>query len=378
MGLLHRHLFASIAGASAAAVGLFTFVLIAGQALRDLLGYVAAGQLTPESALRLLWLLLPYVAVNALPIGLLTAVLLVLGRMSSQQEITAMRAAGLGLGYICRPIWVVAGGAVLLSLFLNFYAMPQSRTAYRATLVEAVRQSPLSFIVPNTFVRDFPGYVVYVGEREGTEMKDFWLWQLDAQQQVIGMARAKTGSIDYREADNQLVLTLRDVSVEPRDRDRPEDFSRPQPIANSDSTSFELSLDGVFGKMNAVRKTKWLTLDELLARRAELKALGDTASPAQRAEFTRVTMTISEKAAASFAVLALAMVAVPLGIKVSRKETSANLGIAVVLVLGFYFTSTLMEMLERHPALRPEIWIWLPPLAYATAGVWLFRRVDRA
>jgi lipopolysaccharide export system permease protein len=378
MGILHRHIFASIAGAGAAAVGLFTFVLIAGQALRDLMGYVAAGQLQPESALKLLWLLLPYVAVNALPIGLLTAVLLVLGRMSSQQEITAMRAAGLGLGYVCRPIWVIAGAAVVLSLYLNFYAMPQSRTAYRATLIEAVRQSPLSFIVPKTFVRDFPGFVVYVGERDGSEMRDFWLWQLDSQQQVVGMARAKTGSIDYRETDNMLVLTLRDVSVEPRDRDRPEDFSKPQPIANSGSSSFELSLEGVFGGANPVRKTKWLTLDQLLSRRAELRAPGAEASEAQRAELTRVTMTISEKAATSFAVLALAMVAVPLGIKVSRKETSANLGIAVLLVLGFYFFSTLTGMLERHPALRPEIWVWLTPAGYAAAGVWLFRRVDRA
>lgn len=378
MGILHRHIFASVVGASAAAVGLFTFVLIAGQALRDLLGYVAAGQLQAASALKLIWLLLPYVALNALPIGLLTAVLLVLGRMSSQQEITAMRAAGLGLGYICRPVWIVAGGAVLLSLYLNFHAMPLARSAYRATLVEAVRQSPLSFIVPRTFVRDFPGFVVYVGEREGSEMKDFWLWQLDAQQQVVGMVRAQSGSIDYQEADNRLVLTLRDVSAEPRDRDRPEDFSRPQPIANSDTSSFEFNLDGLFGGMTKVRRTKWLTLDELLSRRAELRALGAEAGEAERAELTRVTMTISEKAATSFAVLALAMVAVPLGIKVSRKETSANLGIAVLLVLGFYFFSTLTGMMERYPALRPEIWVWLTPVGYAVAGIWLFRRVGRA
>jgi len=377
MGILHRYIFVSIAGASAAAVGLFTFVLIAGQALRDLLGYVAAGQLQPESALKLIWLLLPYVAFNALPIGLLTAVLLVLGRLSSQQEITAMRAAGLGLGYICRPVWLIAGGAVLFSLYLNFYAMPQSRTAYRATLIEAVRQSPLSFIVPRTFVRDFPGFVVYVGEREGTELKDFWLWQLDAQQQVVGMVRAKTGSIDYREADNRLVLNLSEVSAEPRDRDRPEDFSRPQPIANSDSSSFEFSLEGVFGGASTVRRTKWMTLDQLLSRRTELRALGAGASDAERTELNRVTMTISEKAATSFAVLALAMVAVPLGIKVSRKETSANLGIAVLLVLGFYFFSTLTGLLESKPALRPEIWVWLTPVGYAIAGLWLFRRVGR-
>jgi lipopolysaccharide export system permease protein len=50
----------------------------------------------------------------------------------------------------------------------------------------------------------------------------------------------------------------------------------------------------------------------------------------------------------------------------------------VALVLGYYFFAALTGMLERNPALRPEIWVWAPPLAYAVAGVWLFRRVDRA
>ncbi len=378
MGLLHRHLFFSVAAACLAAVSLFGFVLIAGQALRDLLAYVMAGQLTPDTALRLLVLLLPYVAVYALPIGLLTAVLLVLGRMSSQQEITAMRAAGLSLGYISRPIWVIAAAAVLFSLALNFEVMPRSRTAYRATLVEAVRQNPLNFIVPRTFVRDFPGYVVYVGEREGAELRDFWLWELDSEKRVLGVARARRGEITFREADNRMILTLHEVSVETRDRDRPEDFSRPQPVGTSESMTVELRLDGLFRQMRLGQKINWMTYGQLTERRAELLARGAEATPAERRELTRIRVTLSEKAAASFAVLAFAFVAVPLGIKVSRKETSANLGIAVGLVLGYYFLAAITGLLERRPEWRPEWWVWAPPLLYAAAGLWLFRRVDRA
>lgn len=378
MGLLHRHLFLAVAGACAAAVALFGFVLIAGQALRDLLGYVMAGQLTLETAARLLGLMMPYVAVYALPIGLLTAVLLVLGRMSSQQEITAMRAAGLSLGYISRPIWVIAAAAVLLSLALNFEVMPRARTAYRTTLVEAVRQNPLNFIVPRTFVRDFPGFVVYVGEREGAELRDFWLWELDSQKRVQGVARARSGTITFREADNRMILTLREVSVETRDRDEPEDFSRPQPVGTSEAMTVELKLDGLFRQMRVGQKVNWMTYGQLTSRRAELEAKGGEASREERRELTRIKVALSEKAAASFAVLAFAFVAVPLGIKVSRKETSANLGIAVALVLGYYFLAALAGMLERSPALRPEWWVWAPPVAYAAAGVWLFRRVDRA
>lgn len=378
MGILHRHLFASIAGVCLVAVALFAFVLIAGQALRDLLGYMMAGQIDAATVVKLIGLMLPYVAVYALPIGLLTAVLLVLGRMSSQQEITAMRAAGLSLGYISRPIWIIAAAAVVFSLALNFQITPKARTAYRATLVEAVRQNPLNFIVPRTFVRDFPGYVVYVGEREGAELKDFWLWELDGQQRVLSLSRAKSGTVAFRDADSRIILTLRDVSVETRNREQPEDFSIPQPVGNSDSMAVELKLDGLFSTLQLSQKINWMTFGELIARRDVLRAKGEAASATEKRELLRVVIALSEKAAASFGVLALAFVAVPLGIKVSRKETSANLGIAVALVIGYYFLATLSGMLERSPHLRPELWVWAPPLVYAAAGLWLFRRVDRA
>jgi lipopolysaccharide export system permease protein len=379
MGILHRHLFAAVAGACAAAVALFGFVLIAGQALRDLLGYVMAGQLAPAAAAKLLVLLLPYVAVYALPIGLLTAVLLVLGRMSSQQEITAMRAAGLSLGYIARPVWLIAAAAVLLSLALNFQVMPAARTEYRATLIEAVRQNPLNFIVPKTFVRDFPGAVIYVEEREGAELRGVWAWKLDSQKRVTEMVRARSATVRFLEAEGAVEVVMRDASGETRDRDAPESFVQGLGyVATAEQTSWRFSAGGLFQQLKVGQKVNWMTLGQLRARQAELSAKGEEATPGERRDLTRVRMALSEKAASSFAVLAFALVAVPLGIKVSRKETSANLGLAVALVLGYYFLATLTGMLERSPALRPELWVWAPPLAYAAAGLWLFRRVDRA
>jgi lipopolysaccharide export system permease protein len=378
MGILQRHILASVAAACAAAVGLFGFVLIAGQALRDLLGYVVAGQLEAGTAARLLGLLVPFVAVYALPIGLLTGVLLVLGRMASQQEITAMRAAGLSLRYIARPVWVIAWLGVVLSLALNFEIMPRAQTEYRVTLVEAVRQNPLNFIVPKTFVRDFDGFVVYVSERKGSELKDFWLWKLDAQKRVTGLVRARRATIALREADDRLVLTLFEASAETRARPDPEDFSKPQPIGNSDSLTVELPLAGVFNQMQAGQKIMFMTFDQLRARRGQLEAKGAAATQSEQLDLTRIAVTLSSRAAGSFAVLAFAVIAVPLGIKVSRKETSANLGIAVALVLGYYFLDALARMLERSPELHPEIWVWLPPLLYAGVGGWLFQRVDRA
>ncbi|MFH1496960.1 MAG: LptF/LptG family permease [Verrucomicrobiota bacterium] len=369
MHLLHRHIFFSVLTTCLAAVGLFTFVLLAGNALRDLLGYALAGQMTPGTFGKLMMLLVPYVGAFALHIGILTGVLLVLGRLSGNSEITAMRAAGLSLGYIARPVWFVAGLGALVALIVNFYYMPLARTAYRETLVDAVRSNPLRMLVPRTFVRDFPGVVVYVGSKEGAEVEDFWIWELDDAKRVTRLAHARSGRVEFDEAESKLVLVLENVSVETRNEENPEDFSTPTPIATLDSMAVDLKLDNLLGTGWKKQKLGWLTLPELLRLR------GQATGPEER---VKVQMVINDKAANALGVLAFAILGVPLGIKVSRKETSANLGLALGLLMTYYFFSKgVIGWLEGYPALRPDLLVWLPPLVFSALGLWLFRRLGR-
>jgi lipopolysaccharide export system permease protein len=370
--LLHRHIFWNVLATCAAAVGLFAFVLMVGNALKDLLSYALAGQLSPEALVKLLLLLPPYVLAYALPMGILTGVLLVLGRMSSQHEVTAMRAAGLSLFYIARPIIILGVLGTALSLGLNFYYMPKARTAYKETLAESLRQNPLSFIVPKTFVRNFPNVILYVGERDGLDLRDFWIWQLDEQKRVKVFARAESGRFDYDEEANRLVLTLRHVSVENRDDKDLENFSKPLTTGVSEEVPVELELDRIFGRTTRRTKLSELTYDQLQVE------LGRFAEPAQALDRMKVSIAIHEKASSAFAVFAFALLAIPLGIKVSRSETSANLGVALVLVMIYYFLTVSANWLENMPEMRPDLLLWVPTVLFLLVGGMLFRRADRA
>ena len=93
VNLLDRHIFKSVLFTCTAAVALFSFILMLGNTVKDLLGFLLSGQLSLPIFARLVWLLVPAVAIYALPLGMLTGVLLTLGRLSADSEITAMRAA---------------------------------------------------------------------------------------------------------------------------------------------------------------------------------------------------------------------------------------------------------------------------------------------
>lgn len=378
MNLLQRHIFKSVLFSCATAVGMFAFVLMVGNAVRDLLGYVIAGQLKPEMFAELILLLVPFVVSYALPIGVLTGVLLVLGRMSAEHEVTAMRAAGLSLPWLARPILLLAVLGVLAGVVINFQFMPWARVVYHVELGNAVRRNPLSFIVPRTFIRDFPGNVLYVGEKNGLGVKDFWLWELDRQGRVKNFIRAESGSFDFDEKTGELILNLNHLQVEARDPKNPEDFAAPRPSLSSERTSVRLPLEGLFGRNTIHRKLQWYTYPELIA---EWRRLAQPVTPPDQhqreLDRTKLQMVVQDKFTTAFAVFSFALVGVPLGIKVSRRETSANLGLALVLAMGYYFLTVMIGWLENHPELRPDLLMWLPNLIFLGVGLWLFWRVDR-
>lgn len=378
MSLLHRHIFLAVLGACAAAVGLFAFILIVGNMLKDLLPFMMGGQLSPATFLKLVGLLAQIVAAYALPMGVLTGVLLVLGRMSAQNEVTAMRAAGLSMAYIAQPVFFLGLLGALFCGFINFYSMPKSKTAYKRILAGAVQKNPLSFIVPKTFIRDFRGVVLYVGRKEESVLQDVWIWELDEQNRVVRSGRARSGKVAFDEAEGRLVLTLGDVSFEIRDKDNPEDFTKPVQPGTSEEFTIELRMEQLFGKQTVKQKPSWMTLEELFTQQRRLSLPDSSADPRTRErERMAISFAINEKATTAVAVFAFAVLAVPLGVKVSRKETSANLGVALLLVMGYYFLTVCVEWLDNTPSLRPDILIWLPVAFFLALGVVMFRRLGR-
>jgi lipopolysaccharide export system permease protein len=379
MNLIHRHIFTNVVLTCGAAVGLFAFVLMIGSALKDLLGHVLAGQLAPDTLVRLVALTIPVVVSYALPMGMLSGILLVLGRMSSDREVTALRASGLSVAWLSAPILFFALLGVGLTVLINFEFMPRAKVAYERELAQAVQQNPLSFIVPKTFIRDFPGLVIYAGDKQGDILRDIWVWKLDRQNRVVQSGRATSGRISFDQKNNKLVLDADNLQAELHDEKDPENMAKVHSGGGSDHATFDLVLDKLTGRQTINVKTKWLTFSQLLA---EWRRLGkpDPAVPAaERAkQQMRVQIIIHEKFATAFAVLSFALIAVPLGIKVSRKETSANLGLALALAMTYYFATIVVGWFDNHPELRPDLLMWLPNFTFQLLGLWMLYKVDRA
>ena len=380
MRLLDRHVLTETAVAGGAATGAFVFVMVASNILSQVSGAIASGRVSGWEGIELVALLIPGVLPYALPLGLLTGVLIAFGRMGSQQELTAMKASGRSLGRIARPALLLAAGLALLSAWLNLEVAPGANTEYRRLLVGSAKDNPASVIVPGKLNRQFPGMVVRATERDGEVLRDFWLWSVDERgrlTQTIHAREARLAPAVNERGEGILRVTLTDARLEKRQAGD-ENFARPSSFTTAAITNLEFPAAGIFKDgENFQRKLRWLTTTELLdaAEQGWQVPPGATRQEKERGQMLAMTQLMSHLASA-FSVFSLALLAVPLAVRVGRSETFVNACIALGVALTYYLLTS-MASYVKDPAYRPDLLVWVPNLIVLGLAWSLLRRASR-
>lgn len=378
--LLDRHVLTETAVAGGAATGAFVFVMVAGNVLSQVSGAIASGRVSGWEGLELIALLIPGVLPYALPLGLLTGVLLAFGRMGSQQELTAMKAGGLSLGRIARPALFLAAALALLSAWLNLEVAPDANTEYRRLLVGSAKDNPASVIVPGQLNRQFPGMVIRAAARDGEVLRDFWLWRVDDRGRLVQTVHAREARLARavsKAGEGVLRVTLTDARLDTRPAGD-QAFLQPSSFATAATSTLEFPASGIFKDGdNFQRKLRWLTTQELLVaieRGWEVPAGADAATLG-RGRMVARTQLMAHLAGA-FSVFSLAFLAVPLAVRVGRAETFVNAAVALAIALTYYLLTS-MAGYVKDPAYRPDLLVWAPNLLVVTLGWFLLRRAAR-
>jgi lipopolysaccharide export system permease protein len=314
--------------------------------------------------------------------GLLTATLLVFGRFSADQELTAARASGISLLSLVTPVLLLSLFCCVASAGINLDWGPRSRVAFKKLMFRA-QADLMQFQLPERqFIRDIPGYIVYVDKNHDGDLQDVMVFILQNETNVTATIRAPQGRLRADRQNRQLIFDLlnaQTVKLNPIGSVTitslkgwssyiyrlPSTESHPYHPAISDMTFWQLrdELDDLNGKLNLPPTLDRTSMAEVEKQRAELT------------EPIRVEM--HRQVAFSFACFSFTLIGIPLGIRVHRRETNVGVAIALMLVLIYYAFIMLGESLSARPEFAPHLIFWLPNFIFQAVGAVLLWRANR-
>src|ERR1041385_3085199 len=386
MKTLHLYLTRQVLATLVLTVAVFTLVLLLGNVLKEILALLVNGQATIGLVVEAIGLLIPFVLVFALPMGMLTATLLVFGRFSADQELTAVRASGVSLVALITPVLLLGAGLSALSALVNLQVAPECRVAYRSLLFHVGLERSTSLIAEDRPMDDFPGYILYVKKKSGTNLQDVSIYTLDADGKMTNYIHAARATVVSDAANDRAFLRLYQVhqydlvhwsavgyaDVIPQTLTNRPMAQRTFNVPLSDMTFPQLcrklrDLEQMAGQSRPVAR---VGSDELREQKRQLQAIkSDLTMP--------VRVQIHRQVAFSFACIGFTLVGIPLGIRAHRRETSFGIAIALVLVLVYYSFIILGQGLATKPEFAPHLIVWLPNFIFQAVGAVLLWRANR-
>lgn len=213
-----------------------------------------------------LFSVLPYMALytipHALPASLLTATVMTYGRLSADNEIAAIRIAGVHLHNIVTPVIVTGVIFSILTLYLNAEVLPRSYFKVRQLQEKAVKRVLATHFITAKKKIDFHPYQIYITSIEDGIYRDIAVFEY-ADDYIVNILLAEEGEIEVGESGSKILLTLRRGEFLKPDIKGGIDTPK---MGNFEEAVFEIPL-----RQRVRHKAlKYATLSSLIAQRGEI------------------------------------------------------------------------------------------------------------
>ncbi len=349
------------------AIAVLSLVLVVGNIFRKLLPLLVNHDVPVEYLISFIAYVLPFSLIFTIPWGLLTAILLVFGRLSAENELIALRSNGISVSRICIPLVVIALVCTGICLWLNVQVAPAAQEKLRSTIFDLATRNPMALFGSDQVIDQFPGRKIYVGKKEGNQLENITVFEMDDASMPIRVTHAKRGMLEADLPNKRILMHLYNARYQQRDAAAPADLSKIRDGINMAEGTLPISLDELYDREKKRPSRSALSIEQLL----------DQLNSGDKRERSASRTEINKRFSFPFSCLAFALIGVPLGVTAHRRETS--IGFAMSLIVGvFYFLFIIIaDTLRGNPKLHPELLVWFPNVLFLALGALLFRRLAR-
>ena len=309
------------------------------------------------AAFKFLLYVLPVALSLTSPWAALVSIMLVFGRLSADNEITAMRACGVSILQIVAPIIAFTFGLTCICLYIQMEVGPTNLAKSRDVVKMVALDSPLALFKPG-IPQKFDDMKIQIDSKDddGT-IHGIQIYRMDGNK-IKQDISASVGRIRVDEKAQKLFIELEDTVI----IDYSKDGQQERPTAGR--SSIEIEYGKKFNQVSVWKKDKFEGYKTLYARTVLARQQGD------KSRISELETELNQRVVLALSPIAFLLLGLPMAIRTSRRESSVGLFMRVLLA-GIYFGAILgANVLRSVHQIYPQYLVWIVPILYQAFGAY--------
>jgi lipopolysaccharide export system permease protein len=353
--IIDRYIFRELVGPFFLGLATITLVLFIQKMFR-LADLVISKGVSFGATLELFLLILPGFLVITIPMSTLLASLIAFTRLSSDSEITALKASCISLYGMLRPVALLSAISCLVTAVISLAVLPGSNQALKEHMFSLVKSSAMVAIEPGIFTSKFNGLVIYVDKMKSADDLEGIFLSDERSGKDAYVITAKRGKLIADPKSLDVVLVMEEGVIHAA-------MAEKQPYIHSSFNAGRLFMDINNFFISAGQLDSGFKHVGSLDLLRQIRQARRDSKPAESmaSEFhTRLIIP--------FACLVFGLVGAPLGIRRARSGKSAGVVTAILIFLGYYIILGSSKNFAESGALPAAAAYWIPNILIAAAA----------
>ena len=315
---------------------------------------------------KLLLYLIPYLLAFTIPMATLMAILLAFARLAHDNELTAMKAAGISFYQTVPPVALLTGLAWLVTLALSNFVLPNANSAFKRAVLEMARSRGQLILKERIFNDQFAGLVFFINNisPDGNHLRKVFISDSRSPETHSSII-AEEGFVIHSPSSNRMTLRLLRGRIFRVAAER-----QSLQTIRFQNYDFNLNWDS-------------FALDDKEFRKAE-RHLGFTELRQELAaaivgskEHNRLSYEFHRRLSLPFACIVLGFLAAPLSVQSRTGSRLSGVVHGILLFLLYYVFVSAAKALGEGGSYPPAIGLWLPNVIFSTLAVVLWIKTAR-
>jgi len=360
--LINRYIFKEFVSPFTVNVLLFTFIFLMAE-LIQITNWIVNYNISLSIILRMILYQTPYFLIFVIPLSVMITVLLTFLRLSSENEILAIKSSGISLYALLAPVFAFCVIGSALTIFMTVYGQSWGRSALRELTDEVVSASVDIGLKERTFNDSFSGVTIYVNQIDlkNKDLIDVFI-EDSRQPDKVNTVIAPKGKIfnDPQQAVAHLILFNGNIL---------QTNLKKKTAHSIQFDTYDISLETKRSPGKSKKKPKRpkeMTIGELS------RYLRDSHTKDKR--YFNALLEMHRRFSIPLGCFALGLLAVPLGVQARSAKRSFGLVLGLVFFLLYYLLMSLGKVYGETGAYPPLIGMWLPNVIIGGAGVYFLIR----